>query len=302
MPAQVDERRSARYPATMPLHALSDDERRSHCRREIEALELWLRRLVHETFSAAYGAKYLDAEGDDGNKLFNAEMSRQIADRQTKQPSRYARPIDAATLEDLVKVICKSQTYNRHFREALRLAYPVGNQEARTFLGRVIEIRNNLSHANPITVHDAARAICYTQDVTLSLKEHYAVMNAQNEFNVPSIIRIIDTLGNVHLMASGESEVDWRNSGRLYPGNRLAIEVEVDPTFDRSSYRLEWSCYSIDYRDVSDTNRCTIDFDNSHVHEYLRITCRVISKQDWHRYGLCDDFFEIVYKVLPPLS
>jgi Swt1-like HEPN len=286
----------------MPLHALSDDERRSHCRREIEALELWLRRLVHETFSAAYGAKYLDAKGEDGNKLFNAEMSRHIADRQTKEPSRYSRPIDATTLEDVVKVVCKTQTYNQHFREALRVAYPVGNQEARTFLGRVVEIRNNLSHANPITVHDAARAICYTQDVILSLKEYYAVMNAQNEYNVPSIIRIIDTLGNNHLRTSGESELDCRKSGRLYPGSRLTIEVEVDPTFDRSSYRLEWSCFSIGYRDVSDTNRFTINIDNSHVQENFRLTCMVISKQDWHRYGYCDDSFTIVYKVLPPLS
>jgi hypothetical protein len=62
----------------MLLHALSDGERRSHCRREIEALEHWLRRLVHETFSDAYGPAYLDAIGEDGNRIFKSETAKEL--------------------------------------------------------------------------------------------------------------------------------------------------------------------------------------------------------------------------------
>jgi len=287
----------------MPLHALSDDERRSHCRREIEALELWLRRLVHDTFSDAYGAAYLDAKGDDGNQLFNAEMSRNIAARRIKDPSRDSRPINATTLDELVKVICKTQTYNQHFRDALRVAFPEGNQEARTFLDRVVEIRNNLSHANPITVHDAARAICYTQDVIASCKEHYASMNMQKEYNVPMIIKVSDTLGNIHQRAGDDDRICKFNkdgSRRLYPGDRLTIEVEVDPTFDRSSYRVEWSWHSNGRQELRDADRFTIDIDNSHVGEEFEITCALVTNRDWHRRRHWDELVFLSYKILPP--
>jgi hypothetical protein len=120
----------------MPLHELTDDERRSHCRREIEALECWLRRLVHETFSKAYGPGYLDATGKDGNQLFRTDTVKAIEVRRSEEPSRYARPIDAATLDDLVRVICKPENYNQHFFNALRIAFPERAQEARTFLNR----------------------------------------------------------------------------------------------------------------------------------------------------------------------
>lgn len=175
----------------MPLHTLSDDERRSHCRREIDALELWLRRLVHEIFSDAYGPEYLDAVGADGNPLFKAPTIKEIKARRASQSSRYPRVIDAADFDDLVKVICNHHNYDRHFRDALGVAFPEGKQEARTFLDRIVEVRNNLSHANPITVHDAARLICYTQDVIASLKEHYAAMNMQREYNVPLTVDFI---------------------------------------------------------------------------------------------------------------
>jgi hypothetical protein len=226
----------------MPLHALSDDERRSHCRREIEALEHWLRRLVHETFSEAYGANYLHAADNDGNRLFKSETAAEIEARRGREPSRYPRPIDAAHLDDLVRVICKHENYTRHFREALHTAFPQGNEEARTFLNRVVEIRHNLSHATPLSVHDALRVICYSQDVLASLKGYYTAMNEKNEYNVPMIMKIADSQGNVcesteivrNATGAGLCAFQVKPSGRFYPGDRIAIEVEVDPSFEHS--------------------------------------------------------------------
>ena len=181
----------------MPLHVLTDDERRSHCRREIEALEHWLRRLVHETLSQAYGVTYLDATGEDGNRLFKTATAANIKERYDNHPSQYLRIIDATHLDDLVNVICKEAYYKRYFKEPLKAAFPEGNEEARTFLNKIVEIRHRLAHANPISVHDATRALCYTQDVIASLKEYYTAMNRGSEYNVPMIIRVANSQGNV---------------------------------------------------------------------------------------------------------
>jgi hypothetical protein len=255
----------------MPLHELTDDERRSLCRREIEALEHWLRRLVHGTLFAAYGAEYLDAVGEDCTRLFRKETIETIEARRSEEPSRYARPIDAATLDDLVRVICKRENYKQHFEDALRAAFPEGAMEARTFLCRVVAIRNKLSHANPISVHEALRAMCYTQDVIASLKEHYAAMNQQTEYNVPMIIRVSDSLGHAGEVSGsrygGQIHCYFHKeiSARLYPGDRLSIDVEVDPTFERSSYRLEWRWHDIKNNHLGDTEHVVIDIDNSHI-------------------------------------
>jgi hypothetical protein len=117
---------------------------------------------------------------------------------------------------------------------------------------------------------EAARAICYSQDVIASLKEHYAGMKQQREYDVPTIIRVADSCGNVR----HESELrprlgmcDFRDgaSGRLYPGDRLAIEVEVDPTFERSSYWLQWWWPYMKLDHPMDTEHVKVKIDIPHV-------------------------------------
>jgi hypothetical protein len=294
----------------MPFHALSDDERRSYCRREIEALELWLRRLVHETFSAAYGAAYLDATGPDGNRLFKSETARQVAARRTADPARYPRPVDATHLDDLVNVICKPESYKGHFRSALQSAFPQGAEEARTFLDRIVTTRHKLSHATPITAHDAARVICYTQDVVGSLKEHYAAMNIEREYNVPMIIKVVDSYGNVFHAAeikrnrtgTGTCRLDDRVSGQLRPGNRLSLEIEVDPTFERTSYQVSWIWKGNSSKKFVNVDHVIINIEKIHVNPQFLIHCFVTSNRDWHRLGDYDDSVTMVYMVLPPLS
>jgi hypothetical protein len=133
----------------MDLHFLSDDERRPHCRCELEALEHWLRRLIHETFSAAHGAEYLDAVDQGGRRLIKKQVALDIADRRAREPLRYQRPVDAAHLDDVVTVICNAEHWRHYFGAALSGAFPLGNEEARTFLRRLVDVRNKLSHANP---------------------------------------------------------------------------------------------------------------------------------------------------------
>ena len=228
----------------MDLHLLSDDERRSLCRRELEGLELWLRRLIHEAFSAAHGADYLDAVDQGGRRLIKKQVAGDIADRRAREPLRYHRPVDAAHLDDLATVICNPENWRHYFGAALSGAFPLGNVEARTFLGRLVGIRNKLSHANPISVHEAARVTCYTLDVIEALKGYYMNRNLENEYNVPTIIRVTDSFGNVFdisgMRGAREDAIVRKaeSSGDLRPGERLSIEIEVDPSFERSNYRF----------------------------------------------------------------
>jgi hypothetical protein len=110
----------------MDLHLLSDDERRALCRRELEALEHWLRRLIHETLSAAHGADYLDAVDQGGRRVIKKPVADDIAERLKDEPLRYYRPVDAAHLGDLVTVICNPFNWRQYFGAALSKAFPLG--------------------------------------------------------------------------------------------------------------------------------------------------------------------------------
>lgn len=119
------------------------------------------------------------------------------------------------------------------------------------------------------------------------------------------VIKVTDSLGNVR-QRSGDDDYFWQfatgASGRVYPGDRLTIEVEVDPMFERASYRLKWSWRGNGLETLGDTNRAIIDIGNAHIDESFAITCIVTSNRDWHRMRAHDDRVIIVYKVLPPLS
>ncbi|GAI06690.1 unnamed protein product, partial [marine sediment metagenome] len=44
----------------MPFSRFKEEEKRSICKKKIENLEIWLRRLVHESLSEEYGSNYLE--------------------------------------------------------------------------------------------------------------------------------------------------------------------------------------------------------------------------------------------------
>lgn len=43
----------------MPLHSIPEKDLRDYCRRSIETLEVWLRRLIDEELRKVYGSNYL---------------------------------------------------------------------------------------------------------------------------------------------------------------------------------------------------------------------------------------------------
>ena len=96
----------------------------------------------------------------------------------------------------IIYLLCTDKFYQLMFKDILIHSYPQGNNEAREFLGRLIPIRNKLSHSNPITIREAEKAICYSNDFIDGVKEYYKKEGKDRMYNVPTIIRIIDSLGN----------------------------------------------------------------------------------------------------------
>jgi hypothetical protein len=291
----------------MPLHSVPESELREHCRRAIEGLELWLRRLINDKLSAAFGPNYVDATRADGSRLVRAELVRTMTERTSKEPKRFSRPIDAALLDEEISIICNPALYKSYFKDALSSVFPQGHESARNFLQRLVPIRNALYHANPLSVHDAYRVLCYSMDVIEGLKSYYARINMSQLYNVPTVIRICDSLGHVvHLSTSnrtpdGYAIIDYSNdvSAYLQCGDTLSIEVDVDPTFDSHDYEIKWQIANIG-GPMTTGGKFHLLLTDRYVSTRFCVVCHVISKKAWHKLGSFDDQLDIAYKVLPP--
>jgi hypothetical protein len=135
-------------------------------------LEIWLRRLVHESLSKEYGNNYLEYKDKDNNYLINTEIREKVKSLIKQEPERFPRDIDAFFLPDLIYIICRNDLYNKFFKDPFLKAFPDGSNETRTFLKRLEYPRNALYHANPISDRHAEQVICYCHDIIDSLKEN----------------------------------------------------------------------------------------------------------------------------------
>lgn len=288
----------------MPLHKLSEDELRSHCKRTIEALELWLRRLIHVSLSEMYGSDYFHATKANGvDRVIRTEIAKRLTEALIREPARYSRPIDAALLDDEIDIVCNPEHYRAHFAQALGTTY-ASSQELRAVLSRLVTPRNSLYHANPISHHDAYRILCYAHDVIGEVQQYFARRNMGNQFNAPSIIRISDSRGHARHFTvddrTGPAMMDLSQdpAAIFYSGDTISVEVEVDAAFDPSQYNIHWMLSNIG-GETGTGSKFTLELTDRHVSTRLCIVCRLDSKENWHRFGTHDDQGEIAYRVLP---
>src|SRR5271165_1203612 len=238
----------------MPLSKLTESELREACRAQIEMLELWLRRLVQEQFEQNYSNDILKAKNAVGQFVLNKEVRERIEKYLRDRPGCYNRPVDAALLGDLITIICKPDTYTSCFATALAGAFPLGNEEARNFLNRLLAPRNNLSHANAISIRQAEQVICYSNDVVYALRDFYAMRGKTDAYNAPIILRMWDSFGHMEHAQATDADVlhkfDYSNdpASHLRPGDTLTIEIEVDPSFSEEGFTVKWTENDVDHR------------------------------------------------------
>lgn len=292
------------------LSRMKDAEIRSICKEKIESLEHWLRRLIDDTLTPIYGDyfSYIDSKG---NRLIRGSLTQQVENRRTREPTRYPQKINAVLLEDAIDIICKPELFRQHFRIALEQVFPEGRDEARTFLNRLLVPRNNLAHANAISTRQAEQIICYSNDVIESLKDYYRGLGMQETYNVPLILKVTDSFGNVFTRSQfgpchdGGIMLSFMDKPHMFlrPGDTLTIEVEVDPAFDSSSYALTWASTKNWSTTPVVGTKAVIPITNKQVGQQFDLQCRLTSNKDWHRMHMgADDFLLLYYKVLPPLE
>lgn len=292
----------------MPLHYVDTDVLRAACKRNLENLEQWLRRLIDGELSKVQH-EYLKIERN-GSPIFKSSIREGLVQKSLNNPNRFPRPIDAATLEQEIAIITNQMIYNDCFGAALSAAFPNGRDECRVFLSRLIEPRNHLYHANHISIRQAERVCCYSNDVIDSLKDYYMLVGLDQEYNAPTIIAYRDSLGRsfsgtgLRRDASGEKSL-WDTTGtsmipwpKFRVGDTATFEVDIDPSFDSSDYKVLWQSLGSTW---GEGRRLEKTFQNADVMQHQVLLCRVISNKEWHRLGGSDDVLYVHMSVLPSL-
>ncbi|HEY4848774.1 MAG TPA: hypothetical protein VIH87_13560 [Methylocella sp.] len=279
----------------------TNEVRETLARRQVDNAEKWIRKLIHHEFTKAYGSEYMQQDN-----LICRKIRESIANQKTLHPSKYTRDIDATTFDEAISILTNSRFYNARFRQALIAAYPLGNEEARHFLTRLKAIRNDVSHGQGCSGRQLEQATCYANDLIDSLKAFFKEHNMEKDFNVPTITRYQDSLGNRSFLENVHENVnnrviDWRRQGigDLRPGDTLVAEIEIDPSFAPNDYDVIWYVFAADNGN-SPTARVLIT--KKHVGEQFELRFTIKTKKEWHRFHDCDEGLTVLYRVLPPIE
>ncbi|GLR91328.1 hypothetical protein [Bradyrhizobium iriomotense] len=279
-----------------------ETDRRESARRYLDAAEGWLRRVIEMKLTKQFGANYLAADEAGGCRAISKDIRRQIGGRFETDRSRFSRLIDAADLGHAITIALHPELYPGNFRDALLGAFPDGPAEARTFLSRLEEIRNKLAHGGTCSDRDHERAVCYSNDLIDSIKQHFKEQNMEREFNVPTFVRVVDNRGNeFHLTHDPNRQMHFfdlrrQGNGDLYVGDELVLEAEVDPNF--TGYTLDWFTFNGDHGQGLPMR---LQIGMKHVGLQFIVRLNVRSSEPWHRlHNGIDDSIELHYRVLPP--
>ena len=288
----------------MPLNSIEINIIREKCRSRIESVELWMRRIIDEELTKKYGQNYINTKVSVDNYLIKKEIRDNINTRFAT--GEFPRLIDAGYFENLIDIITHPNLYDSYFKKYLIEFYPQtmpnGQIHLKFSLERLKDIRNNLSHANSISIRDAEFVLSLTTELIESFKKLYNMEGKQQEYNVPQITKITDSFGNVIIRKNfGQFEhYFFDNNPKFYlrPGDILSLEVEVDPSYTDAKYQFRFG----GARDYSYDNKLVYTIRNHDVSARKTIHCQVRSDKAWHKTFNLDDQITLFYKVVPPIE
>ncbi len=70
----------------MPLHSLDINFIRERCRSRIEAIELWMRRIITEELTTAFGVDFINHQSSPGVFIIKKEIRDNINNRYNSSP------------------------------------------------------------------------------------------------------------------------------------------------------------------------------------------------------------------------
>ena len=287
------------------FYSLSENELRSICRINLEAFEKWARTIIHNELVTELGENYFDLELSPGVPVVKKEIRLKTEEMMRNHPQRFRGKIDTLFLDEIIYLLCRNDLYKRFFKKFLDFIYPDGNAEARTYLNRLVPIRNCLSHSNPISIRDAERCICYTNDFIEGVKQYYYEKGEERVFNTPNAIKLNDSLGNEIPLNKDKSFesicINKAGTSNLYQfnvGEKYSVWLTLDPSFTSEQYTFNWHIEC--GRKLGTSSRLDIDITEDMIRERCAIYCEVKSTKSWHHYNGYDQQFAVVFQVLPP--
>ena len=285
-------------------HEYSQEELRAYSRTYIETLETWARQLIHEKMTEKYGNDYIFLQLEDGNFLVKKEIRDHVSFMMSTEPGRFHRPIDTLFFEHIIYFLSNEQLHRDLFREPLSYAYPQGVREVRIFLERLIPIRNPLSHSTSITMHDVERAICYSHDFIEGLKKYYVAKGKEKMYNVPRIIKVSDSLGNIfnNIVENSRLGMQIIIPQAFNCGDKYSVEIEIDSSFRADEYTIKWDMARHTAAEFGNSQKLTLCFEPKDVSEAAYIYCTIVQNKEWHKYGDHDSKIILCVKILPPIN
>lgn len=282
----------------------SINEIRSKAKNNVESIEVWLRRLLLKRKEQLGLEAYPDTVVN-GNKLYNSEITKSVSLKFDANPERFKNPINALFLPELIKIICKSDSYPTLFKDIFVDKFILGSSHLRSMLDKLIPIRNSLGHANPITLLDYYTTELVLFDITSCIKKYFKDMGLAKDYNAPTIIALSDSKGNsfsedlISRTSVGAGQCYPQNENKtLQVGERLIVEAIIDPSFEETDYVVKWEYINMTHTTTG--NVLVVDIIGAHVNEFFSINCQVKSNNDeWHRMGQYDDVVYINYRVIP---
>ena len=128
----------------------------------------------------------------------------------------------------------------------------------------------------------------------------------EKKYNVPNIVRIIDSLGNEYAVKEGTSneiieiiDPHTKTMKEFYFGDKITFWLTIDPSFQENDYTLEW----INKKGIlpsENGRRLDVNIGEELVADVDYITCKVISSKEWHKYTHFDQRITLKYRALPP--
>lgn len=280
------------------FYQLDETYLRGICREHIENMEMWSRRIIHETLTSAYGNDYLHKKDDNGQFLINKQI-REKAERLIDN-TRCIRPVDTLFFDDLKTILAHNNFYKPFFKVALDHVYPQGRDVAIEHFKRLVDIRNALSHSNPISVRQAERAVCYTNDFIDGIKQYYKEIGEDDMWNVPTIIKLTDSKGYTVDTFTNKLKQLFVTNHEFYVGEQYWLNITIDPSFSSKDYNIVWSLGNVKQVEYNDCTKFNITFTNQNISKNLYLNCKIISTNSWHKYGNFDHYICIKLTVYPP--
>ena len=285
-------------------HEYTQEQLRAYSRTYIETLEIWARQLIHEKMTEEYGDNYIFLQFSDGNFLVKKEIRDHVSHMLSSEPDRFNRPIDTLFFDHIIYFLSNEQWYKKLFREPLSYTYPQGAKEVRVFLERLTPIRNPLSHSTPITMHDVERAICYSHDFIEGLKKYYVAKGKEKMYNVPRIIKVSDSLGNIfnNIVENSRLGMQIIIPQAFNCGDKYSVEIEIDSSFGADEYTIKWNMARHTAAELGNSQKLTLCFEPQDVSEAAYIYCTIVQNKEWHKYGDHDSKITLCVKILPPIN